>query len=145
MSTPATTPADIAAHKDTIALFTYRVGTNSPACHLLFEQFGGIDQWHSIARDFADIGAATVGPNDDDGIRLSIGDAQTVWYVRDGRFALVVVLPKRTTLSKSILRMSRRALRSLAAEEKAVRAVQETTAQVQHDTATQRAREATGW
>lgn len=145
MSTPNTTPADIAAHKDTIALFTYRVGTNSPACHLLFEQFGSIDQWHSIARDVADIGAATVGPEDKDGVRLSINDAQTVWYVREGRFALVVVLPKRTTLSKSILRMSRRALRSLAAEEKVDRMGEQATAQVQHDTATQRAREATGW
>jgi hypothetical protein len=115
-----TTPADIATHKDTIALFTYKVGVDMDGDdeHFRCEKFGAADQWFRIADRLADIGAATVGPEDTDGIRLSIGDAQTVWYVRDGRYAIVVVLPKRTTLSKSILRMSRRALRSLAAADK---------------------------
>lgn len=119
MTAPATTPQDIAAHKDTIALFTFAIASACGQPHTPMSVHGSAMQWSQIAISLADIGAATVGPEDKDGVRLSIGDAQTVWYVRDGRFALVVVLPKRSTLGKSILRMSRRALRTLAAEDKA--------------------------
>jgi hypothetical protein len=143
--TPATTPADIAAHKDTIALFTFAIESACGQPHTPVSVHGTAVVWSQIAISLADIGAATVGPEDRDGVRLSIGDAQTVWYVREGRFAIVVVLPKRSTLGKSVLRMCRRALRSLAAEETAERIGEQATAQVQHDTATQRAREATGW
>jgi hypothetical protein len=138
-----TTVADIAAHKDAIAVFAFTVGPFGS--HVCAEQHGHAEQWSTIAGNLAAIGAQVAGENDDHPIRLNLGDAQTAWYVRAGGFAVVVVLAKGSMLGKSVLRMARRAMKTMGADSKAERAGKAATAQVKHDTATQRAREATGW
>lgn len=136
-----TTVADIAAHKDAIAVFAFTVG--HLGSHLVAESHGAVVLWRAIAVNLASIGADI--ELDSNPIRLNIGDAQTAWYVRDGGFAVVVVLAKGSTLGKSILRMARREMRTMGADSKAERTGEAAMAQVKHDTATQRAREATGW
>jgi hypothetical protein len=111
-----TTVADIAAHKDAIAVFAFTVGPfGSHACA---EQHGHAEQWSAIALNLSLIGAQVAGESDDRPIRLNLGDAQTAWYVRDGAFAVVVVLAKGSTLGKSVLRMARRSLKTMAAGDK---------------------------
>lgn len=110
----ATTVADIAGHKDTVAVFAYAV--DGLGAHFMAEAHGHKWQWAGIAGNLADI-ARAAGDSDGEPIRLNVGDAQTVWYIRDKGFAVVVVLAKGSTLGKSILRMSRRALKAMAAAE----------------------------
>lgn len=109
-----TTVADIAAHKDAIAVFAFTVG--HLGSHLVAESHGSVVLWRSIAVNLATIAAdIELGGAP---LRLNIGDAQTVWYIRDESFAVVVVLAKGSTLGKSVLRMARRSLKTMAAADK---------------------------
>jgi hypothetical protein len=111
-----TTVADIAAHKDAIAVFAFTVGPFGS--HVVAEAHGHREQWSVIAMNLTCIAVQAAGDHDDHPIRLNLGDAQTAWYVRDGGFAVVVVLAKGSTLGKSVLRMSRRALATMSAADK---------------------------
>ena len=109
-----TTVADIAAHKDTIAAFGYTVSRDG--VHTLAERHGidhvATEDWTPIAAHVAAIGAESLAGEH---VRVVIGDAQVVWYVRDGRFAVVAVLVAGSPFTKSVLRMCRRALKTMAA------------------------------
>lgn len=111
-----TTVSDIAAHKDAIAAFAYAVGHDGT--HTLVERNGITSDtniaglWVSIAAHVAAIGGESLTGEH---VRVVIGDAQVVWYVRDGRFAVVVVILAGSPFIKSVLRMSRRALRTMQA------------------------------
>lgn len=109
-----TTVADIAAHKDAIAVFAFTVG--HIGSHLVAEAHGSVLLWRPVAVNLATIAAdIELGGAP---LRLNIGDAQTVWYVRDGSFAVIVALAKGSTLGKSVLRMARRSLKTMAAADK---------------------------
>ena len=109
-----TAVADIAAHKDTIAAFSYAV--DHDGAHTLAERrcvnHLVAEAWTPIAAHVAAIGAESLAGEH---VRVVIGDAQVVWYVRDGRFAVVVVLVAGSPFTKSVLRMCRRALKTMAA------------------------------
>jgi hypothetical protein len=111
-----TTVADIAAHKDAIAVFAYAVSAHD--VHFMRDAHGHKEQWSSIAEDLAHIAKQAAGECIGQPIRLNLGDAQTAWYVRDGGFAVVVVLAKGSTLGKSVLRMARRAMKTMGAADK---------------------------
>ena len=104
-----TTVAGIAAEGRAIAVFAYAVDDANG--HTLAEAHGAVDMWRTIADHVAGIGAECVLG---DRVRVVIGDAQTAWYVRRDRFAIVAVAPSASAFTKSVVRMSRQALATMA-------------------------------
>lgn len=107
------TVADIAAHADAIAAFAYAVGHDGSHTEVRRAGAPGLaNTWAKIAMLIAGIGGeATIG----DRVRVIIGDAQAAVYLRQGRHAVVAIIVAGSDFTKSVLRMCRDVLRTLAA------------------------------